>query len=145
MEPTKTHYAYGVFFVTAVALADAGLKALALKLEPVTNGAVGFHLYLNPGVTGSVEIPLWLVLPFSAALLCALMLAWRWSHRNKRHGGALGYAAIVVGGAGNFVDRLIHGHTTDYLKVASSVLNLSDILIIAGLLLLLRYHKSVRD
>lgn len=145
MEPTKTHYAYGVFFVTAIALIDAGLKALALKTEPVTSGKIGFHLYLNPGVTGSVEIPLWLVLPVSVILLCGLVLAWRSAYKHSRYGGALGYAAVVVGGAGNFVDRLIHGHTTDYLKVVTSVLNLSDILIIAGLLLLLRYHKSVRD
>lgn len=145
MEPTKTHYIYGVFFVITLALVDAGLKTLALSTDPTSTGAIGFHLYLNPGITGSIEIPLWLVLPFSIILLSGLVLAWRSAHKSRRHGSALGYAAIVLGGLGNFVDRLIHGHTTDYLKVASSVLNLSDILIISGLLLLLRYHKSVRD
>ena len=49
---------------------------------------------------------------------------------------------LILGASGNFFDRVMNGYTTDYLLLfGRSIINLSDILIVLGVLLLLAQEQ----
>jgi lipoprotein signal peptidase len=50
---------------------------------------------------------------------------------------------IVAGALGNLFDRWLNGFTTDYIILfRTSAINLSDVLIVVGMLAFLWYHKG---
>jgi signal peptidase II len=51
--------------------------------------------------------------------------------------GATGIGLILGGAAGNLVDVIRHGATIDYLRVGARVVNLADVALTVGVLLLL--------
>lgn len=119
---------------------DRGLKALALSgvtLGPV-DGGLRFELFPNPAIAFSIYVPA----SVSTALIPAVVvifiwLGWRWRQRGDLTRAAV-TAVIVAAAFSNYLDRLRHGYVVDYVSLGNwfPVFNLSDVVIVAGLVLL---------
>lgn len=139
----------GIGAAIVLGAADRALKMLAEQPQfaPPTRAGwhyFGFEQFHNPGVAFGVPIPLAFVLPISALLL-VLLLLWV---RKQMLGGSenvfliAATSAIIVGALSNAFDRLTYGYTIDYIRVVNGVINIADLLVIAGLLTLLFSKKQ---
>lgn len=131
-----------------VGILDAVLKLHALmyfqdeqvaKLKPFLSLA----LHRNPGIAFDVPIPLYIVLPITL-VICGVF-SWlvykRWTSNTPQ---ALAAFAAVIGALGNGIDRLLNGFTTDYLIFfKTSAINLSDVLILLGIVGVIWYDKRI--
>jgi len=134
-----------VLIITAsllIAIFDAWLKYLAISRfssENRANFPIDFALYKNTGIAFDIALPQPYIFIFSIVAIAALAF---FAIRLFRHNPQMAslYLAIIIGAVGNFIDRIIHGFTTDYLIIFSiSAINLSDILILTGAFLLIWY------
>jgi len=136
---------YWLWLALLAAGLDAVFKFFALSSLPEQPSRSPFPidivLHKNPGIAFDIELGLPIVF-----ILSFLILGWllidadkHWFSHNKR---SVANLVIVIGALGNLVDRVIHGFTTDYLYVLTAVINISDILVLFGVLLLLRYTRN---
>ncbi len=130
--------------ILGIGVLDAGLKNYALQhfppeqlaeLQPVLSLA----LHKNPGIAFDIPIPLGIVIPLTLAV-CVAFASLAYRKRLTNPNQALAAVATVIGAAGNACDRLINNFTTDYLILfKTSAINLSDVLILLGILGVLWY------
>ncbi len=142
-----TNRAIAIITALAVtALADASLKFYAIthwsdkqtaSLQPVLDLA----LHRNPGIAFDIPVPLSIVLPLTLIIsLGFARLAYQRRYSNTDQ--ALAAIAAVIGALGNGLDRLVNGFTTDYIILfRTSAINLSDVLILVGIVGVLWYDK----
>jgi signal peptidase II len=103
-----------------------------LRITHVTNPGIAFGISASSGV--SLLIPL-------AMILTSLIVYWRFE-RSKSALLNVGTGLFIGGTLGNLVDRATQGHVTDFIDVVTSggtvstVFNLADIFIIAGIIML---------
>lgn len=105
---------------------------------------LGFELLLNPGVAFGLPVPNWALVIGTPFLLIALALFW-WQknlHPKTLATEVIGLVFIIAGALSNYADRLVRGVTVDYLRVLYSVLNLADLMIVFGLLLVVINHSQ---
>ncbi len=81
---------------------------------------------LNSGSSFSLPIKINIYLAFSLLVIC--LIFWLRQKNNFY------WLLILIGGLGNFWDRLIYGQVIDYLHFWVISLNLSDVLITLGVL-----------
>jgi signal peptidase II len=129
-----------------VEVIDVILKLMAIGgLKPdseVLSWPVDLALHKNPGITGDMAIPLFVIIPLTAVVIFVLA-RWAWRNRQEKMMMAVGAGVVVIGALGNLVDRVVNGFTTDYLIFFRlSAINLSDILIVAGAILLIVYTRD---
>ncbi len=142
-------FSYAVFIcVTAlvVALVDGVLKFAAIRTFPSDNTPLNpifdLALHKNPGIVFDLNIPLSIILPITA-VLCIALLHQAWTLQKTSPLSAASLVVIVIGALGNAVDRMVNGFTTDYLIFFRlTAINLSDILILAGIVLYFIYNKG---
>ena len=80
-------------------------------------------------------MPLVIVITLIVLLGCVIWLRRAWSKEDVTT--LVGLILILFGGVGNLTDRLADAHTTDYLLLfGHSVVNLSDGLVLAGIIYL---------
>jgi lipoprotein signal peptidase len=137
---------YWLWLALGVAGLDAVFKYLALDRLSETKEniiyPVDLLLHKNPGIAFDIELGLPTI--FIASFL---ILGWLLHDANKTWHSERFRAStnliIVIGAMGNLVDRAVNNFTTDYLLIfGSTVINLSDILVLFGVLLLLQYNRS---
>lgn len=89
----------------------------------------------NPGLIGGVDLP-----GFFDGLVI-LILLFVFAILYFRSFGALksnlGFVLIIGGAIANLLDRLADGTVTDYVNIGISTVNISDIAIIAGMLIII--------
>lgn len=77
-------------------------------------------------------------LPFSNIALIiltpAILLGLAYFVLRKKRSGIFYFAffLIIAGAISNFIDRIMCGATIDYLRLLTSVINLGDVMIVAG-------------
>lgn len=130
----------------ATALIDAILKSVAIKRFPEEGTRfdlpIALGLHKNPGIAFDIPIPLSVVVLLTI-LIASLLAHFAYSHRKRNPAAAASAVMVVIGAVGNMIDRIVNGFTTDYIILVNrSAINLSDILIILGIILLLRYSES---
>lgn len=131
----------------AVALLDGGLKYLAItnfpkENDPTLSPVFALVLHKNPGITFNIAVPLAALVPITILIILGLA-SQAVKHFKAQPRVALGIISVIIGAASNLVDRIINGFTTDYLMFfKTSVINLADILIILGAIVILMYHKT---
>ncbi|MBI5404995.1 MAG: signal peptidase II [Candidatus Kerfeldbacteria bacterium] len=125
----------------AAFVTDRILKQLAISgstLGP-PDGGVRFELLPNPAIAFSLALPstltMWLIPP---VLVVFVWLGVRLVRRGE-HVRAAAAGMVVVGSLSNYLDRLQHGFVVDYVSFGTwfPVFNLSDWLIVAGLIVLI--------
>lgn len=126
---------------TVMAL-DEVIKILALKKLP-TEGSfelgriIDFAIHKNYGVAFNLPLPHTLVITLTVVLI-GLFVFILIRSINQRPDLAAASAIIVAGAIGNLIDRLVFGYAIDYIILFTrSAINLSDILILIGVLLMI--------
>ncbi len=100
-----------------------------------------FERFRNLGIAFNIPIPLALVVPISLILLTALYF---WIQRTPALQTRLGVFAaglITIGAISNAVDRVVYGYTIDFFRILDAIVNLADIFVVAGILILLSLTK----
>lgn len=130
-----------------IEMIDAVLKLVAIgSFKPdseVLRWPVDLALHKNPGITGDTMIPLVVVIPLTIIVI-GFLVRFAWLQRKTNVMQATGASVVVIGAMGNLVDRIINGFTTDYLIFFRlSAINLSDVLIVVGAILLIVYNRDI--
>lgn len=120
-------------------IADQILKYLARSNPTFTHYLIkpylGWEYFGNPGVAFSLPIPN-AVLVIATPLIILGLALWL-IKKQKDQIFSLGLILIIAGAVSNFIDRVIFGITIDYLRLLTGVLNLADIVIVTGAILLI--------
>ncbi len=94
----------------------------------------------NFGVAFNVPIPLYVVIPLTFLIIIGLVL---WIRRHPHDFFAqLGASAVILGAISNLFDRIWYGYTVDYIRLINSIINIADLLVLAGIFLLVSRQKS---
>lgn len=131
----------------------------------------GWDPFINPGIAFGIPVPSWLVITVTipvVGLLCYLLIRSRQqfsvvqSHSNsavQSHptnsasavqsnpnsavvlSSVASYLFILDGTLSNLIDRILYHHTIDYWRVFTAVINLADILIVVGFILLIARER----
>ena len=134
----------------AIVVLDEILKNLALKNLPgeseiSSNNFLELAIHKNNGI--AFDLPVWLPLvAILTTIIIAALAAIAIKTRQNQPWIATSALIIICGAIGNLFDRLFYGFTVDYLitPATGSAFNLSDIVIIGGLVLLvLKKHRKV--
>lgn len=135
-----------IFTAIALGILDAVAKTFALTNLPEiqTNARIiDLILYKNPGIAFSIPLPLPLVIVLSCGILAFFVHTAIKDIRIQSHRQ---YFApfVIIGALGNLIDRVVNGFTTDYILLFSrSAINISDILILFGILGFVLYNERV--
>lgn len=129
--------------VVLLVLIDQFLKYLA-RTNPaadidIIGDTVQWIYYANPGIAFSIPFPNWALVIFTPLFLVGLWAFWG---RKKRSLFFTSAILLVTGGAlSNLADRILFEVTIDYLQIFTSVINMADVMIVVGALMLL-FHKN---
>ena len=115
----------------------------------VVRGYIGEYVFIenffylkpyqrNEGIAFGIDMPRWLQIIGSIVILMLLVhLCFDYVIKSK-HGTIFGswmFGAVLGGGLGNFLDRVIHGYVVDFIVLKPfPVFNVADIGITVGLL-----------
>jgi len=96
----------------------------------------GIELYRNTGIAFSLPAPHWGVLIVSGIII-ALVGAFAIHAYRLKHFGIAGLCCVLfLGALGNFIDRLFHKITIDYIRIWHGVFNLSDGMILLAIVMM---------
>ncbi|MBI4437374.1 signal peptidase II [Candidatus Uhrbacteria bacterium] len=150
----RSHLLYWLLVpVALLVLLDERAKYLGLARLPeegslVDPGVLALAIHKNWGV--AFDIPFKLEFIVLISMLIGLgLLNTAWKHRHDRPRITLACAMIILGALGNLYDRVTYGFTVDYIILfGRSAVNLSDVVIVSGVVLLLlasqrRSHKNL--
>jgi signal peptidase II len=96
----------------------------------------GWEYFANNGVAFGLPLPSFITLIITPIIMLGLILFFL----NKKTPGKyleLSIVLIILGAVSNFVDRMLYDITIDYIRIYTSVINLADIMIVGGVILLL--------
>lgn len=130
----------GCFFI----IFDQYLKWLVQRTYPIPliPPLVSWEYFENTGVAFSIPIPHTI-----AALLTPIFLIGLFSfflQRSHSELALIGGVLLFCGAISNYIDRILHGFTIDYLRIYTSVINTADVLIVLGVFLFLWGEKKER-
>lgn len=136
-----------LLIILAVSAADAVFKYLAVRSLPPADQShlfflIDLALHKNPGIAFDIPLPFVVILPLTA-LICGIFCYFIKKTWHSEPKIAVASFMIVAGALGNLFDRWLNGFTTDYIILfRTSAINLSDLLIVVGMLTFLWYHKG---
>jgi signal peptidase II len=141
-----------LFPILGIVLLDEFFKFRALARLPEEGSLVGFKIvrlaiHKNWGI--AFDIPFKMEIVIIITVILGILLA-QIAYKNFFKNPNVSFASIVIllGACGNFFDRIYHGFTVDYIIFFNqSAINLSDVIIILGVVLLLlssrKSHKTL--
>lgn len=145
LDPGTVKKKWLAFVVVAAAftsVADGIFKYLTLQLPPeqgsfVSNRIFQIALHKNYGIAFGLPLNRWLIITMTLLVL-GVFVFLIWKNYNTRPVVSAALSVTSLGALGNLFDRLAHGFTVDYLIFfARSAVNLSDVLIVLGIIWLL--------
>ena len=102
---------------------------------------IGWEYYANIGVAFNLPLPNYLVI-FLTPLIIFGMIVFFLKKTNNNFLNNPGTILIILGAISNYADRILFGFTIDYIRILTSVINLADLMIVAGVILLVMKHKA---
>lgn len=107
---------------------------------------LGWEYFRNFGIAFSVPVSQFIVLPLSFIIIGALVI-YAGHSKKKSLSLLLGTSFVVAGALSNIIDRMFFGYTIDYFRIATSIVNLADLSIVAGAILLVisEYKKRTQE
>jgi len=136
--------ALAVVLPIALLALDRLAKWYAFAALPPGRGAVlvsglSYEYFYNPGLAFSLFSPIVATIASALAFmsLAAFALRRRLAGKPLRTRDLCSFMLIAAGGASNVYDRIIGGGVTDYIIFARSAWNIADIMIIAGIALMI--------
>jgi signal peptidase II len=140
-----------LFFICGVfLLLDQGLKwqsTHAWSKPALVATWLGWYPFLNPGVAFSIPLPPLVVLFVTIPLI--LLMVWQLVRLYSKSGAAsmLQFAAfsfIITGAISNIIDRVSYHNTLDYFLIWTGVINVADVMIVLGFIVLFISLKRER-
>lgn len=125
---------------------DGIFKYLVIKRLSINEGRLNFpidiSLHKNPGIAFDIPIPMWIIV-VTTIIISLVLVSFAIRYWRKKPNISAYLTIILAGALGNMFDRIINGFTTDYLIFfRTSAINISDILIVTGVLLILWYNEK---
>lgn len=131
-------------------LADELFKIAALGRLPddsETTGRKIIELAVHKNYGIAFDLPLWLPMVMVITIIILVGLIFITEQNWKKHPWEAAAAILISCGAvGNLIDRFCYGFTVDYLIIplTGSAFNLSDLVIITGLIILLLSRRKTK-
>lgn len=99
---------------------------------------LGLEFFQNPGIAFGIPLQNSLII-FFTPLIILYLVVWLQKQRSKPDVSLkiTGSILIMSGAVSNYADRILFNYTIDYLRILNSVINLADMSIISGVILLL--------
>lgn len=139
----KQTYLRGLLIGGSFFLVDQYLKFVARTNQSldwyIVEPWLGWEYYANPGIAFSIPVPNALLILVTPLILIGLLVFWEKKKRPARLTMAL--LLIVAGAISNLIDRILFDATIDYLRLGTSVINLADVAILWGAVLVLFPEK----
>lgn len=141
-------YNFFIFLSVVIVLFDETIKNFALNYLPnetalTSSNLIELAVHKNFGI--AFDLPVWLPLVtiLSIVILTGL-IAFSINQRKNNPALAIPGLIIAVGATGNLFDRIFYGFTVDYLIIPAtrSAFNLSDLIIITGLIFFVWNHRK---
>lgn len=149
MSSTSLRVYWYLLPVAAIVILDEWLKFAALQRLPeegslVNAGLLSFAIHKNWGM--AFDIPFRLEFIVLTSIVIGLgLLSIAYKNHITHPDITLATGVIVLGALGNLYDRITYGFTVDYIILfARSAINLSDVVIIAGVVALLLRSRRTR-
>lgn len=106
---------------------------------------VQFTDFKNRGISFNIPLPLAVTVLITLIVLFSVVF-WLIKHRPARNISLLGAGLLIGGALGNLSDRLMLGYVRDWLLLwHRSAINLADISILLGILLLWNSRTSKKE
>ncbi len=139
----KKVVALGFAVTFVLTLLDRLLK-MSVESPVFSNRVIGwrffaFERFHNPGIAFGIPIPLWIVLPLTILFLIALAV---WVKKINVSAAKLAFFMIFAGALSNAFDRVTYGYTIDYLRIIDAIINIADLLVVAGISILVSKQVS---
>ena len=138
MSPKKTHLIFSLLGGLFLLCFDQLLKFIARANPAATyylwKPWLGWEYFPNLGIAFGLPIPYYLVITATPIIL-VIILGFFHKITTASLRATLGAAFITSGAISNFIDRYLFSVTIDYIRIAASVINLADIMIVGGALL----------
>jgi signal peptidase II len=147
MSKTKTHLiaiSMSGFFLCL----DQILKYIAHNNQTATAYIIkpwlGWEYLANTGIAFGLPIPnIFLIATTPVILLILFILFARKKQKNITY--IIAVTLIMGGAVSNFIDRVLFEITIDYFRVATSVFNIADIMIVFGAGILLLKEMQIKQ
>ena len=124
-----------IIYISLGLLAIDQLIKHGFYTHPLRAGIFGY--YLNQNFSWSLPVANVVVIILTVLLLFGLIF-----FRKSLFGPSLAWYLVGTGAVSNLIDRLVRGGVVDYIYLPyGCVINLADILIIAGVILILCWRK----
>lgn len=107
-----------------------------------------FGIWRNAGGVFSVELPSWFILVMSLLALIFITYGWYYYASIRGEGHSLirlGLVFLLSGGISNLWDRLHAGAVIDYISFYNLHINVSDIYILTGSMMVIIYLVGAKD
>ena len=125
---------------------DQALKYLA-RINPtnifVWKKILGWEYYENIGAAFNLPLPNSLVILLTPIIIFG-MIVFFLKKKNNNFINDPGTILIILGAVSNYIDRILFGITIDYIRILTSVINLADVMIVAGVILLILESKTLK-
>src|SRR3989344_6829256 len=114
---------------------------IVIVLDGITKNLVSRHIIkadfvANYGLAFSLPSSKVQAIIITAAITAVLIFYYFWQKGSWSRIEKLGFALIVGGGAGNLLERLYRGSIIDFIHVGNAWLNVADLAIIVGIVIL---------
>ena len=97
---------------------------------------LGWEYFTNPGIAFSLPFSNTLLIILTPLIILALFIILTKQKKPSLY-FVLGLQLIITGAISNLIDRVLFSITIDYLRILTGIINLADILIMSGVLLLI--------
>ena len=96
---------------------------------------LGWEYFENAGVAFGIPVPSIVSILLSVVIIVAVLF-WAITRPQKENLMILGFYLIVGGAISNLYDRIAFSFTTDYIRLGQSVVNIADLMIVGGFVLI---------
>lgn len=136
----------GGFFLFLI---DRLLKFLSDNIfvdQKIFFNLIGWNPYHNPGIAFSLPLPNWISITLTIPILLIMIFLLIKFNKNQTDLHLFTGVSIILWGAfSNLIDRVIFQSTIDYWLFGAGLINLSDILIISGFIIILLPSKFFKN
>ena len=137
---------YGIVVILVVVFDEWTKKIMLTKLPDqgslLQSNLIDFSIHKNIGIAFDLPFKIPFIIIFSV-VLGFLLICLAYKNINKRPTVSLALIIMIIGAAGNLFDRLVYGFAVDYILLfGRSAFNLSDIVIIIGIIVFLLASRT---
>jgi signal peptidase II len=98
---------------------------------------LGWHPFHNSGIAFGLPVANSYTVAISALLITGMLVLAASAWKNNKILLLLGWIYLIGGAISNLIDRIACGYVIDYLFILTGYINIGDIMIASGLLVLL--------